>query len=215
MRKASLIVLAMAAALCLAATDKPTPKPTLGAKPPKGAIVLFDGTDTSKWANAKMTPDGLLMAGAKTKEAFGDCIIHLEFRIEPGKGGRRVSGNSGVYIQERYEIQILNTYGQPPSKGGCGAIYRVKAPDVNAALPPGKWQSYDITFHAPRWRGNKKIKNARISVIHNGIKVHDDVEVPNKTGHGKPEGPEPRPLYLQYHSSVVHFRNIWLLPLRD
>ncbi len=215
MRRTTVLVVAMAAAMAIGGEDKPVPTPNLGAKPPKGAIVLFDGTDTARWATGKMTPEGYLMAGARTKDPIGDCILHLEFNIQPGKAGRRVSGNSGVYLQERYEVQILNSYGRKPSIGGCGAIYRFKAPDVNASLPPGKWQSYDITFHAPRWDGNKKIENARITVIHNGIKVHDNVEVPNKTGHGQPEGPRPRPLYLQYHGNVVYFRNVWLLPLEE
>jgi len=197
----------------VAALAAEQPKPTLGLKPPEGAIVLFDGTDTSRWNNARVTPQGYLEVGAITKEKFGDCQLHLEFNIQPGPGGKRTSGNSGVYIQQRYEIQILNTAGRRPWKGGCGAIYQFKAPDLNAALPPGRWQSYDITFRAPRWDGAKKVANARISVVHNGVKIHDDVEVTRKTGHGKPEGPGPAPLYLQNHGNKVYFRNIWLLPL--
>jgi len=184
------------------------------ARPPEGAIILFDGKDTSRWTRAKMTEDGYLMAGAISKEKFGDCIIHLEFNIQPHPQGRRVGGNSGVYIQRRYEIQILNTHGRKPSRGGCGAIYQVRAPSVNAARPPGEWQTYHITFRAPRWEGKKKIRNARISVIHNGVLIHDNVEVPNKTGSGRREGPEPGPLYLQYHGNKVLFRNVWILPLK-
>ncbi len=190
-------------------------KPPEGLKPPEGAILLFDGKDTSRWNNAKVTPDGFLEVGAITKEKFGDCQIHLEFNIQPDPTGKKVAGNSGVYIQQRYEIQILNTAGQPPAKGGCGAIYQFKAPDANQARPPGEWQTYDITFRAPRWDGDKKTANARISVVHNGVKVHDNVEVPRKTGAGKPEGPEPGPLFLQNHGNKVFFRNIWLVPLKE
>ena len=190
-------------------------KPTEGLKPPEGAVVLFDGKDASKWDKAKVTPDGTLEVGAITKDKFGDCQLHLEFNIQPDPTGKKTAGNSGVYIQQRYEIQILNTAGQPPAKGGCGAIYQFKAPDTNQAKPPGEWQTYDITFRAPRWDGEKKTENARISVVHNGVKVHDNVEVPRKTGSGKPEGPEPGPLFLQNHGNKVFFRNIWLLPLKE
>jgi hypothetical protein len=185
------------------------------AKPPEGAVVLFDGKDTSKLNNATVTPDGYLEVGAITKDKFGDAQIHVEFNIQPDPTGKKTTGNSGIYIQNRYEIQILNTAGQPPQKGGCGAIYQFKAPDTNQAKPPGEWQTYDITFRAPRWDGEKKTENARISVVHNGVKVQDNVEVPRKTGAGKPEGPEPGPLYLQSHGDKVFFRNVWLLPLKD
>jgi len=191
------------------------PAPSLGAKPPEGAIVLFDGTDTTKWVKAKME-DGFLREGPMTKDKFGDARIHLEFNIQPLPDGKRPHGNSGVYIQQRYEIQILNNHGQKAaSKGGCGAVYQFKAADVNACKAPGEWQTYDITFRGPRWDGGKKTENARISVVHNGVTIHDNVEVPNKTGHGQREGPEPGPLNLQNHGAKVYYRNIWLLPLKD
>ena len=200
---------------CVMALAGEEAKPTEGLKPPEGAIVLFDGKDTSNLANAKVTPEGLLEVGATTKDQFGDCQIHLEFNIQPDPTGKKVSGNSGVYIQNRYEIQILNSAGAPPQKGGCGAIYQFKPADTNQAKAPGEWQTYDITFRAPRWdEQGKKTGNARISVVHNGVKVQDNVEVPNKTGHGKPEGPEPGPLYLQDHGNKVFYRNVWLLPLK-
>ncbi|MBM4038993.1 MAG: DUF1080 domain-containing protein [Planctomycetes bacterium] len=200
---------------CAAAMAGEEAKPTEGLKPPEGAIVLFDGKDASRWERASVTPEGYLEAGATTKEKFGDCQLHLEFNIQPDPTGKKVSGNSGVYIQRRYEIQILNSAGGPPQKGGCGAIYQFKAPDTNQAKPPGEWQTYDITFRAPRWDdAKKKTANARVSVVHNGVKVHDNVEVPRKTGAGKAEGPEPGPLYLQHHGNKVFFRNIWLLPLK-
>jgi hypothetical protein len=211
-RKTSAVVVLCISALAMAAEEA---KPTEGLKPPEGALVLFDGKDTSKLDQAKVTPDGYLEVGAITKEKFGDAQIHLEFNIQPDPTGKKSAGNSGIYIQNRYEIQILNTAGQPPQKGGCGAIYQFKAPDTNQAKPPGEWQTYDITFRAPRWDGEKKTENARISVVHNGVKVQDNVEVPRKTGAGKPEGPEPGPLYLQSHGNKVYFRNVWLLPLKQ
>ena len=185
------------------------------AKPPEGAVVLFDGKDTSKLDKAKVTPDGYLEVGAITKDKFGDCQIHVEFNIQPDPTGKKTAGNSGIYIQNRYEIQIMNTADGPPQKGGCGAIYQFKAPDTNQAKPPGEWQTYDITFRAPRWDAEKKTENARITVVHNGVKVQDNVEVPRKTGAGKPEGPEPGPLLLQNHGNKVFYRNVWLLPLKD
>jgi len=180
--------------------------------PPEGAVVLFDGSDTSKWIDAK-TEDGFLREGTTTKDSFGDCLLHVEFNIRPRDDGRRANGNSGVYIQRRYEIQILNSHGKEAWKGGCGAIYQFKAPDVNACKPLGQWQTFDIVFRQPRWKGNQKTANARISVTHNGKKIHDDVEVPRKTGHGQAEGPQPGPLHFQNHGNKIHFRNVWLLPL--
>ena len=183
-------------------------------KPPDGAVVLFDGTSTDHWSRGKMTDDGCLLAGPVTKEKFADCILHLEFNMLPHPEGKRISGNSGVYIQMRYEIQILNSHGKKPYKGGCGAIYQTKAPSKNATRPLGEWQSYTIAFRQPRWDGDKKAENARIAVIHNGVKVHDNVEIPRKTGNGRKEGPEPGPIRLQHHGNKVVFRNIWLLPLK-
>jgi hypothetical protein len=185
-------------------------------KRPEGAIVLFDGPDArdvSRWQRARLNDEGYLLAGVTTKDKFGDAVIHLEFLIPAPPEGKRTSGNSGVYIQRRYEIQILNTPKGKPSKGGCAAIYQFKPADTNQAKPPGEWQSYDIFFRAPRWEGTKKVQNARITLFHNGVKVHNDVEVPNKTGHGQREGPEPGPLYLQHHGTPVAFRNVWILPV--
>jgi len=182
-------------------------------KPPEGAVVLFDGKDTKAWAGAKTTDDGFLMAGPATSEKFGDCILHLEFNMLPRADGKGNSGNSGVYLQTRYEVQILNSHGRKPEKGGCAAIYQFKPPDQNVTRPIGEWQSYTIAFRQPRWDGDKKTENARITVVHNGVKVQDNVEVPNKTGHGQKEEPAPGPLRLQNHGNPVVFRNVWLLPL--
>lgn len=198
--------------------------------PPANAIVLFDGTDFSHWRgeDGQAVPWRLIngamevvpgKGGIITKQKFQDFKLHLEFKIPPPpqrKEGQS-HGNSGVYIQRRYEVQILDSYGQEPKNTGCGALYKTRPPDRNLCKRPGEWQSYDITFRAAGFEGRgknlKKLKNARISVIHNGVLIHDDVEIPNKTGKGRPEGPEPGPVLLQDHESTVQFRNIWIVPL--
>ena len=187
--------------------------PTLGAPPPPGAVVIFDGTGTSQFKKAKMTSNGLLMAGAEFKKLYRDFYLHLEFRVpyKPWARGQ-ARGNSGVYLLSRYEVQILDSFGKESAFNDCGALYRYKAPDVNMCLPPLTWQTYDIEFTAPRFDANgKKISNARITVCHNGVVIHDNVEVPNKTGHGEPEGPNLLPIRLQDHGNPVMFRNIWLI----
>jgi hypothetical protein len=183
--------------------------------PPPGAVVLFDGQDTSHWAKAELE-NGYLREGALSRDAFGSGVLHIEFMIVPDPTGKRTSGNSGVYVQRRYEIQILASHEkQQPGKGDCGAIYQVKAPDRNAARPPGQWQYFRITFRQPQWEDAKKTAPARMTVVQNGVVIHDDVEVPHKTGAGQPEGPQPGPLYLQNHGAKIYFRNIWWLPAQD
>jgi len=188
--------------------------PTLGKKPPKGAIVIFDGTSTDKFVKARMTEDGLLMQGAVTKVRFGSCLLHLEFRtpfMPYSRGQGR--GNSGCYVQGRYEVQILDSFGLEGRDNECGGIYHVRAPDVNMCLPPLSWQTYDIEFTAAQYdKQGKKVKPARITVYHNGVLIHKDVELPGPTpGNILREGPEPGPLYLQDHGCPVRFRNIWVL----
>jgi hypothetical protein len=187
--------------------------PTEGAKPPAGAVVLFDGNGTDHWKGGKVTPDGLLLAGPTTLKPFGDCTLHVEFRtcwLPTVRGQDR--SNSGVYIQQRYEIQVLDSFAIDLRNNHCGSVYTQIAPAVNMCLPPLSWQTYDIEFRGPRFDADgKKIVNARITVLHNGVKVHDDVEVKSKTGYGKPEGPAPGPLTLQNHGSPVAYRNVWLV----
>lgn len=149
-----------------------------------------------------------------TKQSYRDFILHLEFKtpLMPQARGQ-ARGNSGVYIQKRYEVQILDSYGLEPQKNDCGAIYQIKASDVNACKRPEEWQSYDILFRAARFEDATKVADARITVYQNGILIHDDVAIPNKTGAGQTEGPEPGPILLQDHNSAVSFRNIWIVPL--
>ncbi len=187
--------------------------PTMHARPIRGAVVLFDGSTPEHLEKARVTDDGLLNVGFNTKEPVGDFRLHLEFRtpFEPDKRGQG-RGNSGVYIQRRYEVQILDSFGLEGKPNECGGLYRQKAPDVNMCLPPRSWQTYDIFFTAARWdeEGNKT-DNARITVLHNGVAIHDDYEIVAKTGAGRPESAEKLPILFQDHRNPVHFRNIWIV----
>lgn len=187
--------------------------PTLAAKAPEGAIVLFDGSDTDQFINGQMTEDGLLIEGTDFKPMHQDFDLHLEYRLpympEARDQGR---GNSGVYIQGRYECQILDSFGETPVFNGAGALYRYRAPSINMALPPLVWQTYDIRFTAPRWAADgTKIRNARITSWLNGVIVQNDVELENKTGAGQAEAPTLLPTKLQNHTDPVRFRNIWII----
>lgn len=198
------------------------------ARPAAAIALLDDRGDLSQWRQLNGSGDeirwklegGVLQVvpgtgDLVTRRNFEDFRLHLEFNVNdnPGQTGQN-NGNSGVYIQRRYEVQILNSYGRESTDSDCGAIYKAKAPDVNASRPAGEWQTYDITFRAPRWDANgKKIKNAVISVVQNGKRIHDNVEIADKTGAGQPEGPQPGPILLQDHGNAVRFRHVWVLPL--
>jgi hypothetical protein len=188
--------------------------PTLGAAPPAGAKVLFDGADLSAFAEAKLDPRGFLEAGARTREAFGSFRLHVEFRTPfmPDARGQ-FRGNSGVYLQNRYEIQVLDSFGNLPEADACGAIYEQRAPDRNMAFPPLVWQTYDVDFEAARFDENgAKTAPATVSVRHNGVLIHDRVALAGPTGRGEPEAQSPGPLVLQDHWNPVVFRNVWLVP---
>jgi len=189
--------------------------PTEDAPPPAGAIVLFDGKGTNLFPNSRVTDDGLLMEGAVSKEAFADCTIHLEFRLPfmPDARGQ-ARGNSGLYLQSRYEVQILDSFGLEGKDNECGGLYKISAPRENLCYPPLTWQTYDIDFTAARFDAtDKKTANARITVKHNGIVIQDNVELPAPTGGAKlPDTAKPGPLLLQNHGNPVRFRNIWVLP---
>ena len=188
---------------------------TMGACAPCGAVVLFDGTNTDKFKNGKMTEDQLLVEGTETAIGYGDMRLHLEFRL-PYMPLARGQGraNSGIYVQGRYEVQILDSFGLDGEFNECGSLYRERKPDLNMCLPPLAWQTYDIWFRGPRFgEDGKKIENARFTVWLNGVPVQDDVEMPSGTGAGKRvgEGTNPLPTKLQNHSNPVRFRNIWLV----
>jgi hypothetical protein len=187
---------------------------TQGQPAPLGAKVLFDGKDTSAWKNAKVTSDGWLQGGAETVEPLVGGHLHVEFRTPymPTSTGQK-RGNSGVYLQRRYEVQILESFALEGIENECGAIYRQRRPDLNMALPPLVWQTYDIFFVPAVFSSTgQKLKGAELTVVHNGVPVQYHTLVVAKTGAGRAEGPEPLPLLLQDHGDPVVFRNIWFVP---
>ncbi|MBB5353604.1 hypothetical protein HNR46_003865 [Haloferula luteola] len=200
---------------------------------PPGAISLFDGTEASLAANWEReanasAPSWPVDAGAmavaiqpspndiSTIQGFRDFTLHVEWLSPPGGSGQE-AGNSGVKLQQSYEIQVLNTaVTETPVVDSAGAIYQQKPVDVNASLGAGVWQTYDIDFTAAQWEGDTKTENARITLRWNGMKVHDDVEILGSTGASVAESPGPHPLLLQAHASTasgpVRYRNVWILP---
>jgi hypothetical protein len=202
--------------------------PAVGAKPPAGAVVLIpyaEGKPPSldAWAAPAWKPqaDGSVMAAASdihTNRKFGDIQLHVEFCIPLEAEGRgQGRGNSGIYLEDIYEIQILDSFGLKVGPSECAAVYTQVAPKENACLPPGSWQSYDITFLAPRLDSSgKKVKDASVTVIHNGVKVQDRTTITGPTGsaRGKPETAT-GVLRLQFHEHPVRFRNVWLVELKD
>ena len=194
--------------------------PTLGAKPPAGGRILFDGKHADAWVrtrdrgDGRMTDDGLLIEGHNSKQRFGDHQLHLEFYLpfEPHNRGQG-RANSGCYLQGRYEVQILDSFGLEGLDNECGGIYKTARPNINMCFPPGAWQTYDIQFRAARYNDSgEKIENERATVRHNGVIIHEDLELPQRTAGGPlGEGPEDGFLHLQDHSNPVRFRNIWVV----
>lgn len=196
--------------------------------PPSDAIVLFDGSSLDAWQTTDNKPAAWTLAdGAMTiapgsgsiitKQKFSDAQIHVEFATPAQPHGEsQERGNSGVYLQGRYEVQVLDSFqNQTYPDGQCGAIYKQHAPLVNASLPPGRWQTYDIIFRAARFddAGNKTA-NATITVLHNGVLIQDHAEVSGITGSAPfKESAAPGPIYLQDHGNPGRFRNIWIRPL--
>ncbi len=195
--------------------------------PPSGAVVLFDGKSTDNWTKTNGKPvewkvAGGAMEGVKghgdivTKEKFDDHFkLHVEFRVpyEPTQAAGQGRGNSGVYLQGRYEVQVLDSYGIDSKKNDCAAIYEVAAPAKNVCKAPTVWQSYDIEFTAPTFADGKKTEPVHLTVYHNGVKVHDDVKVNvdnTRSGLGG-DTSKPGPIMLQDHGHPVQYRNIWLL----
>jgi len=186
---------------------------TLGLAPPPTAVPLFRNGQIQGLTNAKLSPDGNLAVGASTDFPVGDFRLHVEFRLplQPDKSNQD-RGNSGVYMQRRYEIQILDSFGERPVENNAGSIYRQRAPRANLSLPPLAWQTYDIWFQAAKFDdAGQKTENARVTVMHNGVVIHDQVEITAKTGAGWKEGPEPQPILFQDHTDPVEFRNVWLV----
>jgi Domain of Unknown Function (DUF1080) len=199
---------------------------------PSDAVVLFDGKDLSRWAHkdgsaAKWkVENGYAEVVPKTgyiytRDSFGDCQLHVEFaEPTPAKGESQERGNSGVFLMGLYEIQVLDSYqNKTYADGQAAAVYGQYPPQVNASRSPGQWQSYDIVFHGPLFDKNGKLLGpARVTVLHNGVLVQDNVELSGPTANGKrpPYAPhaEKLPLALQDHGEPVRFRNIWIRELK-
>lgn len=222
--------------------DRPpviTPPAEFG-QPPSDAIVLFDGRDTSKWASDKGGPvkwkveNGYMevvkkSGGIHTKKGFGNCQLHIEWWVPPGVDPKitdQKRSNSGVFLMGRYEVQILDSYtannyrdNKTYADGQAAAIYAQYPPLVNACRKPGQWQSYDISFVRPLFdeQGNL-VRPARITLFHNGVVVHNNVEIKGTTAHKKKSEYSPHgegPIRLQDHGNPVRFRNIWIRELPE
>lgn len=202
-------------------------------KAPSDATVLFDGTDLSKWQNNKGGPakwkvvDGAIVivpgtGDIHTAQSFGDCQLHVEWaEPNPPHDKDQGRGNSGVYLMSLYELQVLDSYQNTTyADGQAGAVYAQTPPLVNACLPPGQWQTYDIVWHGPRFAADGKLlRPARITVLQNGVLVQDHTELTGPTDYMKrpPYKPHPEkmPLLLQDHDQPVRFRNIWIREIPD
>lgn len=200
-------------------------------KPPSDATVLFDGKDLSRWESEKgglakwKVENGYMevVKGAgniQSREKFGDCQLHVEWATPvPAVGESQERGNSGVFLMGKYEIQVLDSYhNRTYADGQAAAVYGQYPPLVNASRPPGQWQAYDIIFHGPRLdSGGKLLQPARVTVLHNGVLVQDNVALTGPTAHGQRPPYEPAPdrlpLALQDHGNPVRYRNIWIREL--
>jgi Domain of Unknown Function (DUF1080) len=188
--------------------------PTLGANPPQGAIVLFDGSNTDEWVGGRLQEGNLLGVGTRTKRAFRNYTLHLEFRtpympFDRGQG----RGNSGMYLNDQYEFQILDSFGLSGENNECGGYYSFAKPALNMCLPPLSWQTYDADFTMARFdaQGNKTAP-AVVTVKLNGVAVHSNYAIPKfNGGGGLTDESKPGAIFVQDHGNPVHFRNIWIL----
>ncbi|MCU0960520.1 MAG: DUF1080 domain-containing protein [Pirellulaceae bacterium] len=194
--------------------------------PPADAVVLFDGTDMSKWKGAEQwkVQDGYVIAGEgqiESKDVFGDCQVHLEWASAvPAEGSGQGRSNSGVFLMGRYEVQVLDSYdNETYFDGQCGAIYKQRPPLVNVCRPPGEWQTYDIIWKAPRFEDGKLVSPAFITVLQNGVVIQNHFALEGDTPYHRPPAYEPHgdtgPITLQYHGNPVRFRNIWVREIKE
>jgi hypothetical protein len=210
--------------------------PTLGQKPPEGALVLYGKEgDEKNWNGGRLLElsDGKFLTVAKitkkvgdkletqggsltSKEKFGPFKAHVEFRLPwmPNSRGQE-RGNSGVYLQDRYECQVLDSFGLTGENNECGGLYSQHKPIVNMCYPPLLWQTYDIEFTPAEFDSDgKKTKNGRTTIYHNGVKIHDNVEFPKEGPGGQKEAATPGPFQLQDHGDPVIYKNIWAVHVK-
>ena len=205
--------------------------PGLNGQPPSDAIILYAGTqDTSKWQTPRGGSIGWIASDSltcvprstdiKTKQAFGDCQLHVEWRTPlPAVGQSQGRGNSGVYLMGLYEVQVLDSWeNETYYNGQAGAVYKQYIPLVNASTPPGTWQTYDIIFTAPRFNTDQTVaRPGYLTVIHNGILIQNHVQLKGPTEYiGMPAyryHESKMPLMLQNHTNPVSYRNIWIREL--
>jgi len=179
--------------------------PTLGAEPPEGALVLFDGSHVDHFPGATLTDMKTLQAGTSSKSSYKMASLHLEFRLsyKPTARGQGRS-NSGVYLGGCPEIQVLDSFGLEGKQNECGALYGRKEPDVNMCLPPLLWQTYDVEFTPAKYDGQTMIAKPQMTVRHNGVVIHREYEVSQRSAEG-------RNIHLQSHGNRVQYGNIWLV----
>ncbi len=208
----------------------PIVTPGVNFSPPSDAIVLFDGSNLDAWSHANGSDPGWIITddfmtvnprtgGLQTKENFGDCQLHIEWRTPSEiKGEGQGRGNSGVFFQSRYELQVLDSYENITYPNGqAGSIYKQHIPLVNVSRKPGEWQRYDIIFMAPRFNAEGvRVRAGRLTVFHNGVIIQNNVEIKGTTEYiGPPKNiaHDKAPLMLQDHGNPVSYRNIWIRPL--
>ncbi|MCB9384360.1 MAG: DUF1080 domain-containing protein [Bryobacterales bacterium] len=234
MRKIALLALFTG---LLSAADGPQPPaidPGGPGKAPSDAVILFDGKDLSAWLGKDGGPakwaveNGQMVCktgtgNIHTKQKFGSAQLHVEFATPNQADAKgQAKGNSGVYLQGRYEIQVLDSYNNPTyANGSAGAVYGQSAPAVNASRQPEQWQSYDIIFHAPKCYGNQVIAPGTVTILHNGVLIQDHFPMTGPTPGGQAtELCQPGPLMLQDHThpdvanTALRFRNLWIRPLQ-
>lgn len=240
-----LLALVCSCAVALAETPKGDPKlteswepvpavvtPGVGTAPPSDAVVLFDGTSLAEWETERggvaewVLADGAMTVangkGAiRTKRSFGDCQLHVEWRTPAEvKGEGQGRGNSGIFLQSRYEVQVLDSFeNRTYSNGQAGSVYKQHIPLVNACRPPGAWQTYDIVFRAPRFAADGALlEPATITALQSGVLILDHVVLKGGTTYiGQPryeKHGETEPILLQDHGNPVSYRNVWVRELR-
>lgn len=223
------LLLSLLAAVSVFAAETPPVVAAPAGKRPADAVVLFGGTDASAWHNGDRWKivDGALEVVPRTgdittKQGFGSVQLHVEWATPAEvSGSGQGRGNSGVFLMNRYEVQVLDSYeNETYPDGQAGAIYKESPPLVNASRPPGEWQTYDIIFHAPKFNDDGSVaKKATITVFHNGVLIQDHWEIQGTTFHNQEHRYEKHgdrePIRLQDHGNPVRFRNIWVRELRD